>query len=157
MSRILCEQKGIRHIWTRILSIYGPYDNSNTMIMSTIRKILQGEAPSLTRGEQKWDYLYSADAARAFFLLAQKGMDGRTYCIGSGKTYPLISYIEQLRDYIDPKAPLGIGDIPYGAKQVMYLCADISKLEEDTGFQPIYTFDEGIRITVEWYKEHYIK
>ena len=157
MSRILCEQKGIRHIWTRILSVYGPYDNSNTMIMSTIGKILQGEMPSLTRGEQKWDYLYSADAARAFSLLAQKGINGRTYCIGSGKTYPLISYIEQLRDCIDPKASLGIGDIPYGEKQVMYLCADISKLKEDTGFQPIYTFDEGIRITVEWYKEHYIR
>lgn len=36
MSRILCEQKQIEHIWTRILSIYGPYDGENTMIMSSI-------------------------------------------------------------------------------------------------------------------------
>lgn len=155
MSRVLCEQKGIRHIWTRILSIYGPYDNPNTMIMSTIGKLLQGEVPPLTRGEQKWDYLYSADAARAFFLLAQKGRSGRTYCIGSGEAHPLLTYIKQLRDCIDKKAALGIGDIPYGAKQVMYLCADISRLEEDTEFHPAYTFEEGIRATVEWYKERY--
>lgn len=155
MSRVLCERKGIRHIWTRILSIYGPYDNPNTMIMSTIGKLLQKEMPSLTRGEQKWDYLYSADAARAFFLLAQKGRSGRIYCIGSGEAHPLLAYIKQLRNCIDKKAALGIGDIPYGTKQVMYLCADISRLEEDTEFRPAYTFEEGIRATVEWYKEHY--
>ena len=157
MSRVLCEQKGIRHIWTRILSIYGPYDNPNTMIMSTIGKLLRKEVPPLTRGEQKWDYLYSADAARAFFLLALKGKSGRTYCIGSGKAYPLLTYIERLRDCVDKDGVLGIGDIPYGAKQVMHLCADISGLEEDTDFHPAYTFEKGIQTTVEWYKEHYIQ
>lgn len=155
MSRTQCEQRGIRHVWARILSVYGPYDNPNTMIMSTIGKILQGEVPPLTRGEQKWDYLYSADAAKAFFLLAQNGKDGRTYCIGSGKAFPLITYVRQLRDCINETAALGIGEIPYGTKQVMYLCADISRLEEDTDFHPVYTFQEGIRATVEWYKEQY--
>lgn len=155
MSRILCEQKGMRHIWTRILSIYGPFDNPNTMIISTIGKLLQGQVPLLTKGEQKWDYLYSADAARAFFLLAEKGKSGKVYCIGSGTAYPLISYIELLRDSIDRNAALGIGKIPYGDKQVMFLCADISSLKEDTGFEPLYTFKEGIQATVEWYKERF--
>ena len=31
MTKILCEQKGIRHIWTRILSIYGPFDGAVRM------------------------------------------------------------------------------------------------------------------------------
>ncbi len=155
MSRILCEQKGMRHIWTRILSIYGPFDNPDTMIISTIGKLLQGQVPLLTKGEQKWDYLYSADAARAFFLLAEKGKSGKVYCIGSGTAYPLISYIELLRDSIDRNAALGIGKIPYGDKQVMFLCADISSLKEDTGFEPLYTFKEGIQATVEWYKERF--
>ncbi len=35
----------------------------------------------------------------------------------------------------------------------MYLCADISKLQEDTGFAPDYTFEEAIKETVKWYKE----
>ena len=155
MSRVLCEQKGIRHIWARVLSVYGPYDNPNTMIMSTIGKLLRKEIPPLTKGEQKWDYLYSGDAARAFFLLAEKGRDGKIYCIGGGKAYPLVAYIQQLRDCIDKKAALGIGEIPYGSKQVMYLKADISELTKDTGFVPEYTFEIGIRNTVDWYKEYY--
>ena len=73
-------------IWTRILSIYGPYDGENTMVMSTIYKLLNSEKPSCTKGEQMWDFLYSKDAALAMRLLGEKGTDGRTYCIGSGKS-----------------------------------------------------------------------
>ncbi|MCD7746084.1 MAG: NAD(P)-dependent oxidoreductase [Lachnospiraceae bacterium] len=153
MSRILCEQKGIRHVWTRILSVYGPNDGEKTMIMATIQKLLAGEKPALTKGEQQWDYLYSKDAAAALYLLGKKGKNGRIYCLGSGKARPLLDYIEWMRDEIDTALPLGIGEIPYAPKQVMYLCADISALREDTGFEPQYTFQEGIRETIEWVRE----
>ena len=153
MSRILCEQKNMEHVWTRILSIYGPYDGENTMIMSTIRSLLNGETPSLTQGEQQWDYLYSKDAAKAMYLIGLKGVHGKTYCIGGGKTKPLLEYVEILRDCIEPSAKLGVGDIPYAEKQVMYLCADISDLKHDTGFVADYSFEEGIANTINWYKE----
>lgn len=155
MSRIACEQKEIAHIWTRILSIYGPYDGDKTMVMSTIGKILNNEKPALTKGEQQWDYLYSMDAGYAMYLLGEKGISGKTYCLGSGQAQPLLNYIKVIRDTINPSVELGIGEIPYGEKQVMYLCADISELREDVGFEPQYTFEDGIRKTIEWYKENH--
>lgn len=152
MSRVECQKRNIRHIWTRILSVYGPYDGELTMITGTIRKLLNGEIPALTKGEQQWDYLYSGDAARALFLLGDKGLDGKIYCIGSGKAQPLIKYIETMRDAINPEAKLGVGEIPYGPKQVMYLCADIDELKADTGFEPQTDFEVGIRKTIDWIK-----
>lgn len=153
MSRLECRRVGINHIWARILSVYGPYDGEKTMIISLIKKLLYGEKPALTRGEQSWDYLYSADAARAMLLLGKKGINGKTYCIGSGRAVPLLDYIYMIRDAIDPGAELGIGEVPYGEKQVMNLCADISELTEDTGFFPEISFEEGIRKTIDWVKE----
>lgn len=150
MSRVECEKCHIKHIWTRILSVYGPYDSEKTMITSTIRKLLNGEVPLLTKGEQQWDYLYSGDAANALFLLGEKGVSGKTYCIGSGQVKPLLEYIEILKDAVNPDAVLGVGEIPYGTKQVMYLCADIAELQKDTGFQPEVSFEEGIRTTIKW-------
>ena len=150
MSRIRCQQLGLEHVWTRVLSVYGPYDGEGTLVISMIRQLLKGERPKCTKGEQIWDYIYSKDAAKAFYLLGESGIDGKTYCIGSGKGIPLKEYIDTIRNQIDSKLEVGFGDIPYGEKQVMHLCADISELQKDTGFEPEYSFEEGIKRTVEW-------
>ena len=114
------------------------------MVTSTIRKLLHGEKPTLTAGEQQWDYLYSEDAAKALLLLGEHENAKGVYCLGSGKAKSLKNYIEMMRDAIDPNAELGFGEIPYGEKQVMYLCADLKRLKEDTGFQPEVVFEKGI-------------
>ena len=57
MSRVECQTLGVAHIWTRILSVYGPHDGPATMISGTIRKLLHGEKPALTAGIQLKDYI----------------------------------------------------------------------------------------------------
>ncbi|MBQ0100941.1 MAG: NAD(P)-dependent oxidoreductase, partial [Lachnospiraceae bacterium] len=101
--------------------------------------------PEFTRGEQMWDYLYSMDAGRALYLLGEKGVDGKTYVLGSGSARPLREYMEVIRDICAPGAALGIGALPYGRNQIMYLKADISEVRKDTGWMPEVTFEEGIR------------
>lgn len=152
MTKEICHRNGVKHIWLRIFSVYGPYDSTNTMVMSGINKLLNGERPSYTWGEQQWDYIYCDDAARAFMLAAEKGKDGAIYCIGSGKTRPLSEYIFSIRDAVAPEAEIGLGEVPYAEKQVMFLCADISSLTADTGFVPKVTFEEGIKRTVSFVK-----
>ena len=157
MTRIEARKYNMRHIWVRILSVYGPFDGMHTMVMSGIGNMLEGKKASYTKGEQLWDYIYAKDAARAFVLAAEKGRDGAVYPIGSGNVRPLRDYITDIRDAVNPGVPIGFGEVEYYPGQVMYLCADISSLTKDTGFVPEYTFERGIRETVEWYKEHYLK
>lgn len=150
MSRLECERLGLDHVWPRILSVYGPHDGESAMIPAVIRQLLAGERPALTAGEQVWDYLYADDAAEALVCMALRGKNGAVYPLGSGKARPLREYVEQLRDAIDPALPLGFGEVPCGEKQVMYLEADLSALEADTGFSPGTDFRVGIGRTVEW-------
>lgn len=155
MTRELAHSLGIRHIWTRILSVYGPYDGERTMVMSVINSLCHHTVPKCTKGEQEWDYLYSKDAARAFRMLGENGVDGKTYVLGSGSIQPLAEYIKAICSAAAPDIEADFGAIPYAQKQVMYLGANISELQEDTGFTPAYSFEEGIRETVQWYKENY--
>lgn len=148
----LCEKLSIKHIWARILSVYGPYDSKNSMIMSAISKLCNGESAQFTKGEQQWDYLYSADAANALLLAAIKGKHGSIYPIGSGRVKSLSEYIQILRNQINPHANIELGAVPYAPKQVMYLCADISQLKEDTGFEPKTEFEDGIREILKLYE-----
>jgi len=145
MSRILCQQLGMKHIWTRILSVYGPQDDERTMIMTTIIKLMNGEIPTFTKGEQMWDYLYSEDAAIALYLLGENGQDGKVYCLGSGVAKPLYEYIYIIRDLIDCNLKVDLGAIPYSDNQVMFLCADIDAIKVDVGFTPSIEFSEGIK------------
>lgn len=140
-------------IWPRIFSVYGIYDKESTMVMTALRQFLAGEETAFTPGEQEWDYLYSRDAGNAFYLIGEKGKDGSIYCVGSGKAKPLREYIYQIRDAAAPDATPGIGKKAYGTQPVMHLCADISSLKNDTGFEPAYEFSSGIRETIRWMKE----
>lgn len=144
MTRILAHQMGMRHIWMRVLSVYGPNDGNKSLVMSVINELKSGKIPKCTRAEQTWDYIYSADAANAFYLVAEKGIDGKTYVLGSGKERKLKNYIADIRDAIDPGQMIEFGAIPYAENQVMYLCADISELCEDVGFEVKTEFKNGI-------------
>lgn len=154
LSRLMCRDLGIKHIWTRIFSVYGPHDNSNTMIMYAINKLLSKEKPSFTKSEQLWDYIYCGDAALTLYLLGIKGKDKSVYCIGSGIVHPLCDYIYKIRDSINKELLIGIGDKEYAKNQVMHLCADITTLTKDTGFIPQISFEQGIIKTLVWYKEN---
>lgn len=113
-----------------------------------------GENPKCTKGEQVWDYIYSKDAARAFRLVAERGTDGAVYLLGTGQTRLLKEYIYAIRDAVEEVTGIHtepeIGAIPYYPNQAMHLEADISNLKVETGFEPDFSFEMGIRKTIEW-------
>ncbi|MEG1300321.1 MAG: NAD(P)-dependent oxidoreductase [Erysipelotrichaceae bacterium] len=152
LGLIRCKQLNMKFNWARILSVYGPYDNNHTLIMSTIIKMVNNERVKFTKGEQEWDYTFSKDIAKAFYLIAENGMDGKTYILGTGVTRKLKEYIEIIGKEILPNQLLKFGEVPYNENQVMHLCANIEELENDTGFVPEYTFETGICETIDWYK-----
>lgn len=155
-SRQLCRQLGIRHSWVRVLSVYGPFDGKDTMIMSAIRGLISGKRVPFTEGKQVWNYLYSEDAARALFLLGETAFGSTmnaVYCLAGNSECELREYILKLCRTIgaDEKL-LGFGDVPYSDKQVMYLTANIDGITQDTGFVPKTAFEDGIKRTVDWVK-----
>lgn len=152
LSRIACAKYGIKHVWARILSVYGIGDNDFTITVSSLKKMLAGQTAQFTPAEQMWDFLYCDDAARAFYLMAQRGKDGAVYTLGSGQARPLKEYINIMRSISGTDGDVQIGALPYNDKQVMYLCADISALTDDTGFVPQVSYEEGIKETVKWLK-----
>ena len=145
MTRVYAEFLDLKHIWVRILSVYGINDGMQSMVMSTILKLKNGEVPQFTKGEQMWDYLYNDDAAKAFRLLGESKISGKTYVLGSGKARPLSEYIEEIRKTVNDKASINLGAIEYAKNQVMYLCADTSDLEKDIGWRAETDFKTGIK------------
>lgn len=140
----LCEELHISFVYAVISSIYAADRRDNNVIYYTIRTLLEGQKPSLTRLEQKWDYVHIHDVAQAFLMIAQKGKTGAFYAIGHGDNCPLSEYILTIRDLINPNLPLGIGEIPYKDARLPSSCVDLKPLYDDTGYIPSISFRQGI-------------
>lgn len=148
LTRLSCEQIGMRHIWCRVLSVYGPFDRDKTLICYAVRSMMNNDDTEFTPCEQIWDYIYSDDAARAILLAGEKGTSGNVYMIGSGEVHVLKDYIQIISDITDYSKEIGFGRRPYNDKQVMYLQADTTGLKE-LGFVPETSFECGIKAILE--------
>ena len=148
LALIEAKKLDIDCFWVRVFSVYGQYDKPTSMISNAVNKMLKREKTSFTPALQRWDYLNCDDAGKAFYAIAEKAKGQGVYCLGSGKPRQLKEFIKSIRDIINPQTDtteLGIGDIPYRGNEVMNLCADISKIERDTGWKPSISFEDGIR------------
>lgn len=153
MAFVLARQLNLRFNWVRILSVYGSLDNPYTLIMYAIHEMNKGRSPELTKCEQIWDYIYETDVAEAFFAIGENGKDGEFYVLGSGSGRPLKEYLEIIKRKMDFSTDLLYGVKPYYASQPMYLVADITKLREDTGWSPLYSFEDGIECVIKSIKK----
>ena len=150
----MCSLLGLDYLWARPFAVYGPQDNPRGLIPFVIRALLRGERPSLTAGEQRWDYLYVEDAVQALACLATA--PGAGICnVASGQADSLRRLVERIRDLIDPALPLGFGEIAYSPDQLMSLQADISKLKRLTSWSPQVSLEDGLRRVIEEHREEY--
>lgn len=153
----LCESLNIEHCWVRVCSVYGPCDGPNTLITYIIKQLYNNEDIELTPCEQIWDYLFSEDAADAFYRIGISKNVAEEYVLGSGEGKPLIRYIEDVQRLaleLGKNTRCLVGSKKYSDSQMMYLCTDISKISSDMGFTPNTRFYEGMKKTYQMYKEH---
>ena len=151
-----CARKRMAGTWLRVFSTYGPGDHPHWMIPYVIREFLSGRPPQVTKCEQKWDYLFVEDAARAIAAVANANVSG-VFNLGSGEAHPLKQIIELIRGELNTSVRPAYGAVPYRSDQVMHLQADITKLRAATGWSPAVRPEEGIHLTVAWEKKLFRK
>lgn len=144
LSAMLCKSLGMRQCWVRILSVYGPNDGENSLISYLIREFKAGNSPQLTKCEQMWDYLYADDAADAILAIAEKGIDGKAYPLGSGMGRRLSEYVNDIKNVINPSIEVQFGAKEYYPHQPMHLVANIQDIIGDTGWKPESVFKQRI-------------
>lgn len=154
IAQRFCLQHHLRFAWLRLFSLYGPDDNSGWFIPDLIVKLLAQQRPPLTPGTQKWDYLYIDDAARGVLAALHQPDAQGIFNLGSGQPVAIRDVAEMLRGIINPKLELGFGEVAFRPDQVMHMQADISRLQNATGWLPQVGLQEGLTHTVNWYKQH---
>lgn len=143
-----CARLGLEYNWVRILSIYGINDNEDTLINKLIKNCKANIPMDLSPCTHVWDYLFESDAGKAFIKIAEEGMNGKIYCLGSGKGLPLKDYIQIIISNMHSDYTPNYGAIPYSDSSIKYLVANISELTMDTGWMPEISFEDGVKMLI---------
>lgn len=149
------QSQGLDFVSLRYANIYGPRQPSEIgeggVIAIFINKILKGERPIIFgRGQQTRDFLYVDDAVNAA-ILALKTQTSSVFNVGTNKEITINSLLKLILKILNKKIkpiykPLREGEIVKSK-------IDFSKIKKELGFQPEYTLENGLKETIDWFKE----
>ena len=147
----ILEVNKIKFFWPIIINTFGAGEISNRLIYTTINKMINNVSPVfLSDGNQIYDFVYVSDVARALFLISEYGINNKNYIINSGNSHSLKYYLYAMRDIINPT--LDIFFSKDSGQSISDYNFDLSSLKNDTGFEPIVSFEDGIKQTTNWIK-----
>lgn len=141
---------------------YGPHQFPEKLIPLCIQKIKnQTPIPVYGQGENVRDWLYVSDHVQAIQAVFEKGAFGEIYLIGGNNEWKNIDVVQLLVKIVDDLLghPVGhsqrliqfVADRP--GHDLRY-AIDAQKITRELGWKPQYTFEKGLRETVQWYLSH---
>ena len=156
---------GLPTLITNCSNNYGPYHFPEKLIPLIILNALEGKSlPVYGKGNQVRDWLYVEDHARALYKVISEGEIGKTYNIGGHNEKQNIEVVRTLCAILEELAPEKPAGVARYENLITYVqdrpghdlryAIDAGKIQRELGWQPMETFESGIRKTVEWYLEN---
>jgi dTDP-glucose 4,6-dehydratase len=139
---------------TRCSNNYGPFHFPEKLIPLMISRALADEPlPVYGKGENVRDWLYVEDHCSAIDLVIRKGREGEIYNIGGHNERTNLEVVKTILKQLHKPESL-ITYVTDRPGHDMRYAIDPAKIHGELGWLPETKFDDGIRLTVEWYLEH---
>ncbi|MBV5310031.1 dTDP-glucose 4,6-dehydratase [Chromatium okenii] len=154
---------GLPVLTTNCSNNYGPYQFPEKLIPLMILKAQRGEPlPIYGDGGNVRDWLFVLDHCRAIWRVLEAGVPGEVYNVGGNSERTNLEVVDTLCTLLDELLPNSPHRPHVQLKKFVIdrpghdrrYAIDASKLKRELGWQPIETFESGMRRTVIWYLEH---
>ena len=145
---------GLPVIVTRCSNNYGPYQFPEKLIpLMIVNAIHDKPLPVYGDGLNVRDWLHVTDHCAAIDAVLQKGEAGHVYNIGGNNEWKNIDIVKLILRHLGKSENL-IKFVKDRLGHDRRYAIDSSRIEAELGWRPSYTFERGIKETVEWYLEH---
>jgi len=134
---------------------YGPYQHVEKFIPRQITNVLTGRRPKLYgEGANVRDWIHVSDHNDAVRLILTRGQAGRTYLIGAGGERDNLSVLRTLLELMG-RDPDDFDHVVDRAGHDLRYAIDPTSLCDELSWAPKHTdFSEGLRVTIEWYRDN---
>jgi CDP-glucose 4,6-dehydratase len=143
---------------TRCGNFYGGGDlNWSRIVPGTIRSVLRGERPVIrSDGKCIRDYFYVEDGAAAYMLLAEQlaanpALRGDAFNFSNELQTTVLEIVERILLLMDSNLRPDIQD--KARNEIRSQCLNAQKARQVLGWRPLFSLDEGLRCTIEWYEK----
>lgn len=139
---------------TRCSNNYGPYQFPEKLIPLMINNCLkEKDLPVYGDGMQVRDWLHVNDHCSAIDAVMHKGIDGEVYNIGGNNEKANIEIVKLIIGTLGKSEDLikYVKDRPGHDRRY---AIDNTKIASELGWEPAYTFEEGMKETIQWYLEN---
>ncbi len=143
---------------TRCGNFFGGGDlNWNRIVPGTIRSVIKGQPPLIrSDGQYVRDYFYVEDGAAVYMLLAEKlaadsALRGQAFNFSNEVQVTVLELVERILRLMGSDLQPDVRSEASHEIRHQYLSA--SKAKETLGWQPLFTIDDGLQRTIEWYRD----
>ena len=147
----LAQMSGQSFVWARIFFTFGPGECKNRLIPYLILKLLKVEKAESTQENKIRDFLHVSDLGNALAILLNTNIQG-IINIGSGIPITIQEMVTKIATQLQREDLISFSDASGHAYSPNKILADISKLKNETDWQPTLPIDEGLSKTIQWWK-----
>merc|ERR1712071_152848 len=136
----------------RFFTVYGPRGRPDMAPFKFIDRVSRGmEIQQFGDGSSSRDYTYISDIVDGIVRTIDRPHKYEIFNLGKGSGTSLKDFIHLVQKHTGKKAKIRV--LPDQPGDVPYTCADVSKAQKMLGYRSKVSFEEGIRLTAQWYKE----
>ncbi len=154
--QMLYKTMGLPIITLRPFLTYGPGQESNMLIPSVIKSVIKSEPFEMTAGEQTREFNYVDDIVEGFIKASvTKRAIGEIINIGNGLEYKIKYVVQKILDLMNSTVNPKIGVLNYRPGETWHFYCDNTKAMELLGWKPKVNLEDGLKMTIDWFKKHY--
>lgn len=148
---------GMETISLRYFNVFGPRQDPNSQyaaaIPAFVTRMIRGQRPIIFGdGEQSRDFCYIDNVVSANLLsLSAEKLAGQTVNVACGQRVTLNRIIELINELLG--ADIQPDYQPPRAGDVKHSLADVAAARDVIGYQPLVLFEEGLRRSIDWYRQ----
>ena len=146
---------GLEIALARCTAIFGPYDNFDLktchVVPALIKRVLSDENPFVAWGspEVVRDFLYVKDVVEGALLILEKGQSMRPYNLGYGGGITIGEILDTILRVTSKNPEVKWDDSK--PTTIPFRAVSVDRIKNELGFTPTYTFEQGIKETIDWY------
>ena len=153
---------GLPVVITRCGNFYGGGDlNWNRVVPGTIRSVLRGQRPVIrSDGKYVRDYFYVEDGAATYTLLVERlaqdrALQGESFNFSNETPTTVLALVEKILKEMGSDLEPEIRNEAVNEIREQYLSA--AKARRMLQWKPVFTLDQGLRLTIDWYRTMFEK